>query len=88
MMQQVIQGRRRVVEARIAQGLGITRRAAWGARSPARPLDYDWHYGSIVVHYSGHEYYPDMRSIQNFDLNHRHWEDVAYHYGIAGNGKM
>lgn len=87
-MQRVVEGRRRVIEARIVQKLGIIRRAAWGARPPARALEYDWNYDSIVVHYSGHEYYPDMRSIQNFDLDHRHWDDMAYHYGITKNGTI
>ena len=53
-----------------------------------KALEHDWNYDSIVVHYSGHQFYPDMRSIQDFDIGHRHWDDFSYHYGIAKTGEI
>lgn len=29
-----------------------------------------------------------MRSIQNFDLDHQHWDDIAYPYGITKDGQI
>ncbi len=79
---------RRVVEDSIASALHITRRAAWGARAPTRPLDPDWDYDSIVVHYTGHDTYESPLAIQNFDVGHQHWQDIAYHYAISPAGRI
>lgn len=80
---------RRAVQARILQNCSIASRASWSARAPDAPLDYDWNYDSIVVHYTGHQSYPNMRSIQDLDMEHdRDWHDVAYHYGISRDGKI
>lgn len=79
---------RRQVMDRIAAAATVTRRAAWGARAPARALEADWNYGAIVVHYAGHDNLTTMKSIQDFDLDHRHWDDMAYHYGISPAGQI
>ncbi len=80
--------RRRATEDRVAQARGITRRAAWGAQVPVHPLEPDWNYDSIVVHYTGHGSYPDMKSVQAFDIEHRAWDDVAYHYAVSPAGQL
>ena len=79
---------RREVADPIAQACAVVRRADWDARPPVRLMEPDWNYDSIVVHYTGHEVYGDMRAIQAFDLDHRHWDDVAYHYAISPNGRI
>ena len=79
---------RRGVEDAIASALHITRRAAWGARPPTGPLEPDWNYDSIVVHYTGHDTYESPLAIQNFDVGHQHWQDIAYHYAISPAGRI
>ena len=29
-----------------------------------------------------------MQSIQSFDVDHRHWEDIAYHYAVSPKGAI
>ncbi|OUJ17123.1 hypothetical protein [Acetobacter sp. DsW_063] len=70
---------RKKIAAQVLMQTGAVPRKIWGALEPVRPLTPDWNYDSIVVHYSGHDSYPNMASIQGFDLEHRHWDDVAYH---------
>lgn len=77
----------RAIEDQIATACGIVRRGEWGARAPATALAPDWNYDSIVIHYSGHETY-SMRGIQDFDMDHHHWDDFAYHYAVGKDGKM
>lgn len=79
---------RKATEDRVASICGIVRRAAWGANAPTRPLEPDWNYDSIVVHYTGHGSFPDMKSIQTFDVNHQAWDDIAYHYAVSPNGRL
>jgi hypothetical protein len=80
--------RRQAAEDRIAQACGVARRATWGARQPTKPLEPDWNYDSIVVHYTGHGSFPNMQSIQDFDVDHQHWEDIAYHYAVSPTGAL
>lgn len=79
---------RRAVADEIARALQIVRRADWGARPPKQKLELDWNYNSIVVHYTGHDTYESPRAIQDFDVNHQHWDDMAYHYAISPSGKI
>ncbi|RYY17221.1 MAG: N-acetylmuramoyl-L-alanine amidase [Alphaproteobacteria bacterium] len=79
---------RRAIMDRIAQACVVTRRAAWGARPAAGRLDPDWSYNAIVVHYTGHDNLTTMKAIQDFDLDHRHWDDIAYHYAITPGGRI
>lgn len=79
---------RRATEDRVAQLCGVVRRTAWGARAPLRPLEPDWNYNSIVVHYTGHGTYPTVASIQAFDVEHRAWDDIAYHYAVSPAGGL
>lgn len=78
---------RKTVMDRIAQSCSIIRREQWGARPPVHPLDPDWRYDAIVVHYSGHDTY-SMRAIQDLDIDHRHWDDFAYHYAVGKDGRI
>ncbi|MBE7211340.1 MAG: N-acetylmuramoyl-L-alanine amidase [Gluconacetobacter diazotrophicus] len=80
--------RRRAVQDRIAASCGIRRRAEWRAREPMHPLQPDWNYDSIVMHYTGHGNYPNVRSIQDFDIDHQNWDDIAYHYAVTKEGQV
>lgn len=51
-------------------------------------MELDWNYDSIVIHYTGHGDYPTMRTIQDFDMNHRKWQDIAYHYAVWPQGQI
>ena len=79
---------RRATADAIASVLHIVRRSAWKARPPTRPLDPDWDYDSIVVHYTGHDTYESPLAIQDFDVGHQHWDDIAYHYAISPAGRI
>ena len=79
---------RRNIEEWVAQTCGVIRRSAWGAKPPVHRLESDWNYDSIVIHYTGHGDYPDMRSVQIFDVEHRAWDDVSYHYAISPAGEI
>ena len=83
----LLAARRGVADA-IASTLNIVRRPAWRARTPTRVLDPDWDYDSIVVHYTGHDTYESPLAIQDFDVGHQHWDDIAYHYAISPAGKI
>ena len=72
----------------IALACNVIRRSQWGAKQPTGNLDPDWHYNAIVVHYTGHEDLQTMKAIQSFDLDHRHWQDVAYHYAVSPSGQV
>lgn len=76
------------VMAMIAKSCGIVRRAEWGAQPPKSRLAPDWSYDAIVVHYTGHDNLNSMSAIQDFDLNHRHWDDIAYHYAVSPAGRI
>ncbi|MEI9983520.1 MAG: peptidoglycan recognition family protein [Aliidongia sp.] len=79
---------RQSVAAKIAEACSIIRRPDWRAKSPVRPLVYDWDYDSIVVHYTGHEHLTAPSAIQDFDIGHDHWDDIAYHYAISPEGQI
>ena len=79
---------RRAVQARILQSAAIQPRATWNPKPPSGQLELDWNYNSIVVHYTGHENYPTMRSIQELDMEHKRWQDFAYHYAITKEGQI
>lgn len=79
---------RKGVADAIARALQIVRRSAWGAQAPKHSLEPDWFYDSIVVHYTGHDTYESPRAIQDFDVNHQHWDDIAYHYAVSPTGKI
>jgi hypothetical protein len=79
---------RNAVMDQIAADLKIKRRGDWKATAAARPLEPDWDYSAIVIHNSGHNNLDDMQKIQKFDLSHRHWDDIAYHYGIMPDGTI
>ncbi len=79
---------RKAVMDQIAADLKIKRRGDWSARPAARPLETDWNYNAIVVHNSGHNHLDDMQKIQDFDLDKRDWEDIAYHFGIMPDGSI
>ena len=72
----------------ILKSCHVIRRDQWGAKPPKDTLDFDWHYDSIVVHYTGHDNLLSMRSIQDFDVNHQHWSDVSYHYAVSRGGQI
>lgn len=72
----------------ILKSCNVTRRDQWGAKPPRGRLEFDWGYDSIVVHYTGHDNLLSMGSIQNFDLNHRHWDDISYHYAVSPSGQL
>jgi hypothetical protein len=72
----------------IIRDLGIKGRKSWGASAPVRSLVPDWNYNSIVVHNTGHGFIDTMAKIQKFDLSQRHWDDIAYHYGIMPDGTI
>lgn len=40
------------------------------------------------MHYTGHGSYPDMKSIQTFDVEHQAWDDIAYHYAVSPAGQL
>lgn len=73
---------------KIAVAAGIKRRSTWGAVPPARTLESDWNYNSIVIHNTGHGHIDTMAKIQKFDLSVRDWDDMAYHYGIMPDGTI
>lgn len=80
--------RRRVVADKIAQAAQVIRRSAWGASAPTHSLELDWDYDSIAVHYTGHEHLTTPKAIQSFDMEHQHWDDMAYHYAISPTGQI
>jgi hypothetical protein len=79
---------RKAVMDQIAADLSIKRRANWAAREPATGLEADWNYTAIVLHNSGHSHLDDTQKIQDFDLDQRHWDDIAYHFGIMPDGSI
>lgn len=84
----VFDGYKQIAMENIIRTCAIKRRSEWGARPPAGALEPDWNYDSIVVHYTGHDNLVTMNAIQNFDLDHRHWTDVAYHYAVSPTGQI
>lgn len=76
------------VEDAIASDVGIVRRSGWSAGNPRHALETDWNYDSIVIHNSGHGHLDTMAKIQGFDFDTRHWDDIAYHYGIMPDGTI
>ncbi len=80
--------KRKAVQAELLQAGSIQPRIFWNPRPVRGQLDYDWNYDSIVVHYTGHESYITMRAIQDLDMEHRSWQDIAYPYGITKEGQI
>ncbi len=79
---------RTAIMDQIAADLKIRRRPSWAAHAPSKALDPDWNYNAIVIHNSGHNHLDDMKKIQGFDMDQRHWDDIAYHYGIMPDGTI
>jgi hypothetical protein len=72
----------------IARDCAILRRDRWHAKPPRRALDPDWNYNAIVVHYTGHANLTSVQAIQDFDVDHQHWDDMAYHYAVTPGGTI
>jgi hypothetical protein len=70
----------------VAKYKNIIRRSVWGAMPPTSPLVPDWGYDSIVVHYTGHNNLTTPHAIQGYDIEHDHFDDIAYHYIIEPGG--
>lgn len=78
--------RRLSIMNEVAKFKNVIRRSAWGASPPTSPLEPDWYYDSIVVHYTGHQNLTTPHAIQAYDIEHDHFDDVAYHYIIEPGG--
>lgn len=80
--------KRKQIEDAVAGALKMVRRKEWKAQPPVKELELDWDYNSIVIHYTGHDKFTTAADIQKFDLEHRHWDDIAYHYAVAPEGTI
>lgn len=80
---------KRKVINRIAAKHQLVRRAAWGARPPARAeMEQDWDFNMIVVHHSGNSGRKDPKDIQNFHMDEKKFDDIAYQYLVLPDGTI
>ena len=78
----------RFVMNNVAAACHVIRRARWGAKPPTAPLERDWNYNSIVIHFTGRAHLSTMPLIQAYDVGHDHFTDVAYHYAVTATGQI
>jgi hypothetical protein len=79
---------RAIVQA-IADAHAISRRRAWGKRTPAySAMERHWEYTTIVIHHSGNGGITDPLEIEEEHMGDKGWDDVGYHYMVRPNGSI
>jgi peptidoglycan hydrolase-like protein with peptidoglycan-binding domain len=69
--------------------MDIVSRTAWGARPPKSRIATTWgRRTEFVVHHSEGPPHATVRSIQNFHMDVRGWNDIAYNFLVRDDGMI
>jgi len=79
---------KRAIINRIMAKHGVERRASWGARDPKAQMDQDWDFNMIVIHHSGDTGRTDPKEIQDFHMDEKNFDDVAYQFMVRPSGSI
>lgn len=69
--------------------MNIISRSGWGARAPRDRNTTSWtHRTGFVVHHSAGPSSQSVKTIQNYHMNSRGWDDVGYNFLIDRHGRI